>query len=148
MTISSKLVMTTATNKNIMEVGSVVEDALNHMLRQERKRTLGEDCRPWTQDENNSHSVRVDAHLHSESFTFVFTYKGESRRMWLHGKCDADNDYMTDKPNVYLSVSMWGNYEEILETCQKALAKKYPEKDFFFDLNDCDDEYVKVEHNT
>jgi hypothetical protein len=149
MATSSKLVMTTNKNKKSMHIASIAEKALNDMLFNERKRVHGSKLLPWTKDENNSNRVKVEVMLDSETFIFNFKYKGENRQLWLHTTCDMDSYDITDnKSNVMFSLNMWGNYKEVLTKVYEGLKEsEYSKKKFFFDFNDCDNIYHKVQNN-
>lgn len=144
MGVSSKMIMTTAKNKDIFKMLSIVEKSLNDMLREERKKIHGKNLRPWTQDENNSNVVKIEVMPTSRAFRIFFKYKGEDRQLWFFTDCDNDNKEMTSKPNVFFSFNSWGNHKEILSHLAKDFMKVYTRQDFFFDFNDCDYKYALV----
>lgn len=119
-------------NKEVLEILSVVEKALNDLIFGEKKKN----SKVKGRFDPDYKDVSINLMPSYGMATLNFTIKGEKRNLHFHFSCDSDNEERFPGKKLSWSVGHWGESRLIVETVGEALMPYGP---VYIDINDCDD---------
>lgn len=120
--------------KSVMDVCVAIENALNSLIRSERKIAFPT-AKPWDKEANAQYKmVRWELSTGARLAIANFTFLGEQRSLHVFFDCDCDHTDLAPR-SVSMSIGYWGHSELLVKLALHALSMFGP---VHYLANDCE----------